>query len=82
MFFDPDPIGNAMFTIVPILMIGIFIFIIIQGIAQWRSTIILQTNRFGQNRHKKNEYVQERGSSLGKSYAYNDENALLCNFSI
>ena len=37
MFFEPDPIGNAMFTIVPILMIGVFIFIIIKGVAQWSS---------------------------------------------
>lgn len=37
MFFDPDPIGSAMFTIVPILMIGFFIFIVIKGVTQWGS---------------------------------------------
>ena len=37
MYFDPDPIGNAMFTIVPIIIIGVFIFIIVKGVAQWGS---------------------------------------------
>ena len=44
MFFDSDPIGNAMFTIVPILVIGgfiliigIFIFISIKGFSEWSS---------------------------------------------
>ncbi|MCZ2258148.1 DUF2500 domain-containing protein [Sporosarcina sp. G11-34] len=37
MYFDPDPLGNAMFTIVPILIIGVFIFIIIKGAAEWGS---------------------------------------------
>ena len=35
--FDPNPIGNAMFTIVPILIIGVFIFIIIKGVTEWSS---------------------------------------------
>lgn len=37
MYFDSDPFGNGMFTIVPILIIGVFIFIVIKGIAQWSS---------------------------------------------
>ena len=37
MFFEPDPIGNAMFTIVPIFIIGVFIFIIIKGATEWSS---------------------------------------------
>ena len=40
MFFEPDPIGNAMFTIVPIFIIVIFIvfiFVIIKGVIEWNS---------------------------------------------
>ena len=44
MFFDSDPFGDAMFTTVPILVIGgfiliigIFIFIVIKGLTQWSS---------------------------------------------
>lgn len=35
--FDPNPFGNAMFTIVPIIIIGVFIFIVIKGVTQWSS---------------------------------------------
>jgi hypothetical protein len=40
MFFEPEPIVNTMFTIVPIFMIGIFIFIVfivIKGATEWSS---------------------------------------------
>ncbi len=38
-YFDvgPDPLGNAMFTVIPIIIIGVFIFIIVKGITQWSS---------------------------------------------
>ena len=32
-----DPIGNAMFTIISVLVIGLFIFVIVKGISQWTS---------------------------------------------
>jgi len=35
--FGPEPMGNVMFTIVPILIIGVFIFIVIKGVTQWSS---------------------------------------------
>lgn len=35
--FNPDPFGNVMFTIVPIFIIGVFIFIIVKSVTQWSS---------------------------------------------
>ncbi|WP_107841559.1 DUF2500 domain-containing protein [Metasolibacillus meyeri] len=35
MYYDPNPLGSAMFTLVPLFIISVFIFIVVKGIAEW-----------------------------------------------
>ena len=63
MFFDSDPIGNAMFTIIPIFIIGVFIFIIIKGATEWSSNNNSPKLMVpAKSCDKKNKYVWRRPS--------------------
>lgn len=68
MYFDADPFGGAMFTIVPLLIIGVFIFIVVKGISEWSANnnsprltvpaaVITKRTRISNNHHHSNEHM-------------------------
>lgn len=74
MYYDPNPLGNAMFTIVPLLIIGVFIFMVVKGIAQWSAnnnsprltvlaTVVTKRTHKSSNHHHANDHMHSTTST-------------------
>lgn len=69
-----DSFGSAMFTIVPIIIIGIIIFTIVKGISEWSAnnnspkltvpaTVVTKRTRTSNNHHHSNDHMHTTSST-------------------